>query len=177
MTQSMYTRSCKYWVLPSGIVLPLQLQPNNDFKLQLISTSVWYWTTPPVVATRQWFELQSIYTVSCKYWVLLPDIVLPLQLQPNNDFKLQLMSTSVWYWTTPSVAATRQWFELQSIYTLSCKYWVLPPDIVLPLQLQPNNGFKLQLMSTSVWYWTTPSVAATRQWFELQSIYTLSCKY
>jgi hypothetical protein len=41
--------------------------------------------------------------------------------------------------TTPSVAIG-QWFELQSMYTPSCKYWVLPPDTVLPLQLQPDSG-------------------------------------
>jgi hypothetical protein len=39
-----------------------------------------------------------------------------------------------------------QRFELQSIYTPSCKYWVLPPDAILPLQLQPDSG------SSCNWY-------------------------
>jgi hypothetical protein len=53
--------------------------------------------------------------------------------------ELQILSASTRYCTTPSVA-TGQLFELQSMYTLSWKYWVLPPDIVLPLSLQPDVG-------------------------------------
>jgi hypothetical protein len=140
-------------VVPPDTILPFQLQPDSDLccnwytlrvantkrfrlilyhpfscnwtvvrfaidvhsELQILSASPWYCTTLSVV-TGPWFELQSMYTLSCKYWVLLSDTVLPL------------------------LVATGQWFELQTMCTLSCKYWVLPPNIVLPLPLQPDSG-------------------------------------
>jgi hypothetical protein len=170
-------------------------------KLQILSASVWYYNTPSI-ATRQWFELQSMYTWSCKYWVLPPDTVLPLLLQPDNGsgcncytlwvaitkffrlilypfscnrivvrvpidihFEMQILSVSACYFTTPWVAM-QHWFELQLLYTPSCKYWVLPPDTILLLQLQPNSG------SSCNWY--TVRVANTKR-FHLILYYPFSC--
>jgi hypothetical protein len=95
-------------------------------ELQILSASAWYCTTP-LVAYGQWFEVQSMHTPSCKDWVLPPDNVTPLQLQSDsgsgcNRGELQIMSASAWYYSTS--VATGQCFELQSMYTLSCKYWV-----------------------------------------------------
>jgi hypothetical protein len=159
--QSMHT--------PSRNLIVVRVAIDVHSELQIPSASAWYYTTPSF-ATRQWFELQLIYTPSCKYWVLPPDTILVLQLQPNS--------------------------ELQLIYTSSCKYWVLPPDTILPIQLQPNSGssrnwYTLRVANTKR-FWTVVRVAidvhselqilsafsldiATGQWFELQSMHTLSC--
>jgi hypothetical protein len=178
--QLIYALSCQYWVLPPDSILP------------------------PWVAMQQWFELQLIYTPSCKYWMLPLDTILLLQLQPNSG------SSCNWY--TVRVANTRRFhlilyypFSCNRIvvrvaieYTLSCKYLVLPPDTILPLQLQPDTSSscnwythrvvntkcfrlilyhpfrcnqtvvrvaidthsELQILSASVWYYTTPSVAS-----------------
>jgi hypothetical protein len=173
-------------------------------ELQVLSTFAWYCTTP-WVATWQWFELQLIYTPSCKYWVLPPNIVLPLQLQPDSGSscnwytvrvtntkcfrlilyypfscnrtvvrvaidahsELQILSASVWYYTTPSVVA-RYWFELQLIYTPSCKYWMLLPDTVLPVPLQPDSGLSCN--------WYTLQLANTKC-FRLILYYPFSCNW
>jgi hypothetical protein len=104
--------------------------------------------------------------------VLLPDIILPIQLQPavvrvaiDAHSELQILSASVWYYTTPSVA-TRHWFVLQLIYTLSCKYWMLSPDTVLLVPLQLDSG------SSCNWY--TLQVENTKC-FRLILYYPFSC--
>jgi hypothetical protein len=105
-----------------------------------------------------------------------PHQVLPtaIQLQPDSGSSckwctLWVANTEcfrlIMYYPTPSVA-TRQWFELQLIYTPSCKYWALPPDTILPLQLQPNSG------SSCNWY--TLWVANTKC-FRLILYYPFSC--
>jgi multisubunit Na+/H+ antiporter MnhE subunit len=156
-------------------------------ELQILSAYVWYYTTPSV-ATRQWFELQSIYT-----------------------FELQILSASVWYCTTlllqSDIGSSCNWYTLRVastkffrliLYPFSCnpdsgsscnwytvqvantKFFLL---ILYPFSCNQIVGrvaidihFELQILSASVWYCTTPSVA-TRQWFELQSMYTSSYKY
>jgi hypothetical protein len=102
---------------------------NVHFELQIPSASAWYYTTPSVinvhseleilsasawyilplqssVATRQRFELQLTYTPSCKYWMLLPNTVLPYPFSCNRTMvrvaidihsKLQILSASAWY--------------------------------------------------------------------------------
>jgi hypothetical protein len=155
-------------------------------ELQILSAYVWYYTTPSV-ATRQWFELQSIYT-----------------------FELQILSASVWYCTTlllqSDIGSSCNWYTLRVastkffrliLYPFSCnpdsgsscnwytvqvantKFFLL---ILYPFSCNQIVGrvaidihFELQILSASVWYCTTPSVA-TRQWFELQSMYTSSYK-
>jgi hypothetical protein len=155
------------------------------------------------IATGQWFELQSIYTTSCKYWVLPPDTILPLQLQPNRGsscnrctlwvantecFRMilyylfscnptevrvaidvhsefQILSAYTRYCTT-SLVAIEQWFELHSTYTLSCNYWVLPPDAVLSLQLQPDSGSSCNLCTLRVAN-TMFSRISPSEWFAL----------
>jgi hypothetical protein len=120
---------------PPDTILPIQLQPDN-------------------ASSCNWYRLRIANT---KYFRA--DTIISLKLQPDsssscNWYKLRVANTKFFacYCTTPSVA-TEQWFALQSMYAPSCKYWVLPPNIVLP-----------------------PSIA-TRQRFELQPMYTPSCKY
>jgi hypothetical protein len=124
------SRSCNqsvYWV---AIEVHVMLQVGCLLSCKITNTFTWYFTTPSV-ATGQWFELQSMYTLSCKYWVLPPNTVLPLQLQ--------LMYTlSCKYWVLPPNTVLP--LQLQLMYTLSYKYWVLPPDTVLPISLQTDNG-------------------------------------
>jgi hypothetical protein len=117
----MYTPSCKYWVL--RLILYYSFSCNRIVIQFAIDVHT---------------ELQ-ILSVS-------PETVLPLLLQPDSDSScnrctLQVTNTEcfAWYCTTPSVATWR-WHKLQSMYTLSCKYWVLRLIFVLPLQLQPNGG-------------------------------------
>jgi hypothetical protein len=99
-------------------------------QLQILSASIWYCTTPSVateqrfqIAINQYFRLILNYPFSC-----CNQTVFRVAIDLHSD--LQIMSCSAWYCTTPSVA-TRQWFELQLMYTLSCNYWVLPLDTVL----------------------------------------------
>jgi hypothetical protein len=170
------------------------------------------------VATRQWFELQSIYTKSCKYRVLPLDTILPLQLQPDNG------SSCNWY--TLRVANT-ECFRLILYYPFSCNptmarvaidihselqilsafVWlyypsccirivvrvaidvqselqVLLPDTLIPIQLQPDRGSSCNWCKTpSCKYWVLPPDTilllpfASGKWFELQSMNTPSCKY
>jgi hypothetical protein len=118
-------------------VLPLQLQPDsgtscNQFTLR--------------VANTECFSLIIYYPFSCNLTVIRvaidvhpelqilsasPDTVLLIQLQPDSDSicnwctdRVANIECFAWNCTTPSVAI-RQWFELQSMYTPSCKYWVL----------------------------------------------------
>jgi hypothetical protein len=109
-------------VIPPDNILLLQLQPDSD--------SICNWYTLRVANTK-YFRLILYYHFSCNRTVV--------RVANDVHSKLQILSASVWYCTTPSVA-TGQLFELQSMYTPSCKYWVLPPDTVLPLSLQPDNG-------------------------------------
>jgi hypothetical protein len=111
--------SCKHRVLPSDTIPPLQLQPDscsscNRCKLQ--------------VANTECFRITRYHPFSCNWTVV--------QVAIDVHSELQILSASAWYCTTPSVA-TRQWFELQSMYTPSCKYWVVPllpnTNTVLPL--------------------------------------------
>jgi hypothetical protein len=96
--------------------------------------------------------LQLECLLSCNWSARWVATVLPLQLQSDtcsscNRCTLRVASTKcfrlILYY--PSVA-TGQWFELQSMYTPSCKYRALPPDTVLHLQLQPDSG------SSCNWY-------------------------
>jgi ferredoxin len=162
----MYTPSCKYWVLPPDTVIPLQLRPNKDSNCN--RCTIW-------VANNEYFRLILNYPFSCCNQTV-------VRVAIDLHSKLQIMCASAWYCTTPSVAIG-QWFELQSMYTPICKYWMLPPDTILPLQLQPNNDSNCNQCTLRVanneyfrLILNYPSVVATRQWFELQSIYTASCK-
>jgi hypothetical protein len=133
--------SAWYYTTPSVATRQsLELQFIYTLSCKILSACAWYYT-PLSVATRQWFELQSMYTLSCKYWVLLHDTIPPLQLKPNsgssyNRCTLRVANTKCFR------LILQQWFELQLIHTPSCKYWVLPPDTILPLQLQPNSGLR-----------------------------------
>jgi hypothetical protein len=121
----------------------------------------------------QCFELQSMYTTGCKYWVLPLDTILPLQLQPDsgsscNWYTRRVANTKCFrliFCTTPSVAI-EQWIELQSMYTPSCKYWVLQLDTVLLIKLQPDSG--------SYCNWYTLRVANT-ECFRLILYYPFHC--
>jgi hypothetical protein len=100
-----------------------------------------------------------MYTLSCKYLVLTPDTILPLQLQPDTS------SSCNWY--THRVVNT-ECFRLILYYPFRCNQTVVRVAI--------DIHSELQILSASFWYYTTPSVAI-RQWFELQSMYTPNCKY
>jgi hypothetical protein len=166
----MYTLSCKEWALPPDNILPLQLLTDNG------SSCNWYTL---LVANTKCFRLIlqpnsgsscNRYTLRVANWVLPPNTILPLQLQPHRGSscnqctlwvantecfrmilyypfscnptevwvaidvhsELQILSAYTWYYTT-SLVAIGQWFELQSMCTLSCKYWVLTPDTILLL--------------------------------------------
>jgi hypothetical protein len=88
-------------------------------ELQILSASTWYCTTP-IVATGQWFKLQSMSIPSCKNSVLLPDTIpfncnlTVVRVAIDIHIELQMLSVPAWYWNTSSVA-TEQWFELQSM--------------------------------------------------------------
>jgi hypothetical protein len=73
---------------------------NVHSKLQILSTSALYFTTPPL-------QLQPDNGSSCNWYTL--------WVANTEHFRLN--------YTTPSVA-TQQWYELQLIYPPSCKYWV-----------------------------------------------------
>jgi hypothetical protein len=109
-------------------------------ELQVLSRFAWYYT--PSVATGQWFELQLIYTPSCKYWVLPSDTIPPLELQCN--------SASSCNWYTLRVANT-ECFRLILYYPFNCN----PTMVRVVIDIQS----KLQILSASAWPCTTHSVA------------------
>jgi hypothetical protein len=73
---------------------------NVHSKLQILSASALYCTTPPL-------QLQLDNGSSCNWYTL--------WVANTERFCLN--------YTTPSVA-TQQWYEVQLIYPPSCKYWV-----------------------------------------------------
>jgi hypothetical protein len=87
---------------------------------------------------RCWVAIHLIKIIKitcCNHLVLFFKELQPVMyiVVANNEY------TFAWYCTTPSVA-TRKWFELQSIYTPSCKCWAFPLDTILSLYLQPDSG-------------------------------------
>jgi hypothetical protein len=118
------------------IVVRVAIDVHSE--LQILSVFPWYCTTSLVetdggsccnqctlrVANNECFCLIPYYPFNCYRTSF------RVAIDVHSEF--QIMNTSAWYCTTPSVA-TRQWFELQSMYTPSCKYWVLPFDIILPI--------------------------------------------
>jgi hypothetical protein len=156
-----YIPSCKYWVISPDTILPLHCNLRCTLR----------------VANTECFCL-ILYYPFCFNWIV-------VRVAIDVYFELQILSASVWYCTTPSVAIG-QWFKLQLIYTLSCKYYVLPPDTkpfscnptvvrvavdihsvlqilsatadtVLPLQLQPDSGsscnwYTLWVVNTKCFY-------------------------
>jgi hypothetical protein len=126
-------------------------------ELQILSAIAWYYITPSV-ATRRWFVLQSMYTPSCKYWVLLPDTVLSLQLQPDIVSSCNRCTLLV---------ANNEYLHMIMYYPFSCNHTVV--RVVIDVHSE------LQILSPSAWYCITPLVA-TGHHFELQSRYTPSCK-
>jgi hypothetical protein len=158
-------------------VLPpaLELQPDsglscNRCTLHVANTKYFRLIlSTPWVETRQWIELQLIYTLSCKYWMLTSDTILPLELQPNSGLSCnwytpesQILSAFVWYCTTPSVA-TGQWFELQFIYSrvantkcfrLTLYYPFSCNRTVVRVALDAQS--ELRILSAFVSYYTTP---------------------
>jgi multisubunit Na+/H+ antiporter MnhE subunit len=149
-------RSYAWYYTPSATTrqwFKLQSIYTSSCKL-ILNASAWYCTTPSV-ATGQWFELQSMYTSSCKYWVLSSDTVLPLLLQSDSGSSCNCYTLRV---------ASTKFFRL-IVYPFSCN-----PTVV---RVAIDIHSELQILSASAWNCTTPSVA-TRQWLELQLIYTLS---
>jgi hypothetical protein len=66
------------------------------------------------------------------------------------------------------VCRRRRVAPMQLIYTPSCKYWVLPPDAIIPLQLQLNSGLSCN--------WYTLRVANTKC-FRMIQYYPFSCNW
>jgi hypothetical protein len=118
--------------------------------LQILSGHTWYCTT-----TR----LQPDSGSSCNRCTLWVTNIECLILQPDSG------SSCNWY--TPRVANT-ECFHLILYYPFSCN-----PTVV---RVVINLHSELQILNASTWYCNTPSVAIG-QWFELQSMYTPSCKY
>jgi hypothetical protein len=144
----MYIPSCKYWVLPPDAKLPLQLQPDSG------SSCNWYTLH---VANTKCSRLIMYYPFSCNRTMV--------RVANDVHSELQILSASAWYCTT-SLVATEQLFELQSIYTPSCKYWVLPPDTVIPISLQPDSGWNCNRCTFRV---------ANTEFFRLMLNYPSSC--
>jgi hypothetical protein len=104
------------------------------------------------VAINVHFELQISFRLILYYPFSCNLVVVRVAI--NVHFELQILSASAWYYTTPPVInvhselqilsaftryilprqssiATRQRFELQSTYTPSYKYWMLPSNTLL----------------------------------------------
>jgi hypothetical protein len=123
-----------------------------------------------------------MYTPSCKYWVLSPDTVLPLGLQPDSG------SSCNWY--TLRVANT-ECFRLILYYPLSCNWYTVRVTNTKFFRLILYNPFscnrivvwvaidahsELQILSAFVWYYTTPQLqpgtGSSCNWYTLWVVNT-----
>jgi hypothetical protein len=120
------------------------------------------WGQPHPWELRQWFELQSIYNLSCKCRAHPSDTILSLHLQPDSG------SSCNWY--TLRVANT-ECFCLILYHPFSCNRIVVRVAIDVHSDIQIQSAFscnrtvvrvaidvhsKMQILSDSAWYCTTP---------------------
>jgi hypothetical protein len=104
-------------------------------ELQILSAYTCYCTLS--VATRQWFKLQSMYTLSCKFWSaywLATEVLVDLQLVATEAFLwLQLKHLQSSKWSVRRVA-TEALVDLQLVATKA--FFVVATEAFVELQLK-----------------------------------------
>jgi hypothetical protein len=115
----LYPFSCNLTVVRVAIDI------HSEF--QILSNFAWYYTTPSLQP--------EMYTSSCKYWVLLPDIVLPLLFQLDSGSSCNRRTLRV---------ANIECFRLILYYPFCCNQTVV--------QVAIDIHFELQVLCSSAWY-------------------------
>jgi hypothetical protein len=124
------SRSCNWsdWRVATGVLAELQSKCSEELQLKCLSSCN---CTTPSVAIGQWFELQSMYTPSCKYWVL-------FRLIMYYPFSCKRCALRV---------ANTECFRLILYYLFSCNRTVVWVAI--------DIYSELQILSASTWYRNT----------------------